>query len=129
MTGRPQRRGDSPNYEYRAKFWRSEIAMAATPQEQFRQVSRWLHAVARQAGLNTARVPRRLPGYRDAEASGSDIDRPLRRRYGVLFPRRDEGCGRPRDHRPADYEESLEQHGIVIFDIRRDVDVAGGGHG
>jgi hypothetical protein len=49
MTGRPRRRRDLPNYEHRARFWRDQIAAAATPQEQYRQVARWLHAVARRA--------------------------------------------------------------------------------
>src|SRR6266487_4244608 len=49
MAGRSLRRRVGRNYELRAEFWRREIANATTPQEQFRQVQRWLHAVAARA--------------------------------------------------------------------------------
>jgi hypothetical protein len=51
MAGRPMRRsrGLPTRHEGRAVWWREQIATAATPAEQMRQVQRWLHAVAGRA--------------------------------------------------------------------------------
>jgi len=42
-------------YVSRAHYWRSELATAATPAEQFMHAQRWLHALVRHAGQSSRR--------------------------------------------------------------------------